>query len=221
MDGDFVARYEDRPFRENVEDSIFFAGMTVVQDACDVLAVCCPPDGIQTDWENPGYAEAFEKQADAIARLAAQGKRVYLLDVTRANGGSLGLMRALQTRMDAGQLAGYSAWNTASNALGTILAQIISDQLAGAVQTSFLWERLLDDLCYQGAVRAELYAALQAAGEDPFHISDHAGAVKALERMMADFVRTASFMSSAPSWRISLPWPRAFECLVHVPQGAQ
>ena len=44
-DGDFVACYEDRPFYENVNDSLDYAGVSVCPDAQTVMAVCCPPDG--------------------------------------------------------------------------------------------------------------------------------------------------------------------------------
>ena len=215
-DGDFVARYEDRPFRENVEDSLSFAGMNVSPDAVDVLAVCCPPDGAQTDWEKPECAEGYAEQARQLASLAAEGKRVYLLDVTRANGGSPMLARALYNQSHALPLAGYSAWNTASNALGTLLAQLMSDQLAGQVNEIFLWERLLDDLVYQGAVREKLYGQLEAIGEDPFHLADSVRAVRLLDGLMAQYLRSEPMFQSVPEYAVSLPWARTFECHIQV-----
>ncbi len=214
--GDFVARYEDRPFRENVEDSLSFAGLTVSPDAADVLAVCCPPDGLQTDWEKPECAEGYAEQARQLALLAASGKRVYLLDVTRANGGSPLLVRALYEHEGSLPLAGYSAWNTASNALGTILAQIMSDQLAQKVNRAFLWERLLDDLAYQGAVRESLNELLRAAHEDPFHLTDPSPAVQLLEQLMKSYLLSSAAMQNVPAYTITLPWTRTFECLVRV-----
>lgn len=217
-DGDFVARYEDRPFRENVEDSLAFAGLTIRPGAADVLAVCCPPDGAQTDWEKPECAEGYAAQARELARMAAAGKRVYLLDVTRANGGSPMLMRALYAQAQTLPLAGYSAWNTASNALGTILAQIMSDQLAQKVQTAFLWERLLDDLVYQGVVREELNQPLRAAGEDPFHLARPEQAVQALRERMEQYLHAEPLFQNTPDYTISFPWNRTFECHVRIHQ---
>jgi len=211
-DGNFVARYEDRPFCENVEDSLSFAGMNTDPDAVDVLAVCCPPDGIQTDWEKPECAECYALQARQIVQMAADEKRVYLLDVTRANGGSPMLLRSVYELAGSLPLAGYSAWNTASNALGTILAQIISDQLAQKVNTTFLWERLLDDLAYQGAVREKLYQSLQNVGEDPFHLSNKDQAEGMLRSLMQSFVESELCFEAVPDFCLSLPWARAFEC---------
>ena len=113
-------------------------------------------------------------------------------------------------------LAGYSAWNTASNALGTILAQIMSDQLAQKVQTAFLWERLLDDLVYQGAVREQLNESLQAAGEDPFHLADPAHAQGELAHLMQQYLRSESMLPNVPDYAVSLPWTRTFECCIQV-----
>lgn len=210
--GRFVARYEDRLFCENIEDSLSFAGIKVSAEAADVLAVCCPPDGKQTDWEIPAYADGFAQQAQEIARLIAQGRRVYLLDVTRANGGSLGLIRAVHALLPDLPLAGYSAWNTASNALGTILAQILSDQLSGRVNSAFLWERLLDDLAYQGVVREELNETLRSLDEDPYHLTDPVRAQTLLQQLTAAFVHHEPAFAGIPAYAITFPWTRTFEC---------
>lgn len=209
--GDFVARYEDRPFYENVDDSLAFAGLTKAGGAVDVLAVCCPPDGKQTDWENPDCLDGYRHQAEAIVRMARQGRRVYLLDVTRANGGSPTLMQAVHALAPDLPLAGYSAWNTASNSLGTAIAQMMSDQLAGRINRPFLWERLLDDLAYQGAVRAQLNAALTEAGEDPFRLRDPEAAQTQLQERMQAYTAASPVFASVPPYRASLCWQRTFE----------
>lgn len=210
-DGDFVACYEDRPFYENVDDSLSFAGLKTESGALDVLAVCCPPDGRQTDWENPDCLDGYRRQAEEIVRLAQSGRHVYLLDETRANGGSPALMRAVHALAPDLPLCGYSAWNTASNALGTAIAQIISDQLAGHANRAFFWERMLDDLAYQGAVRADLNAALEAAGEDPLHLQDPQAAQAQLVSRMQAYTQSEPMFTAVPPFAASLPWNRTFE----------
>ena len=215
-DGDFVACYEDRPFRENVNDSLDYAGLTVHPQARIVLAVCAPPDGRQTDWENPACAQEYRTMAAQVARLVQDGRQVYLLDQTRANGGSPTLMRAVHELLGSMKLAGYSAWNTASNALGTAIAQIMSDQLAGQINTPFLWERLLDDLAYQGAVRACVNARLEACGEDPLHLSHPRAAQRLAADEMAAWLHTEPLFEHVPAWRLALPWNRTFEADVRL-----
>jgi len=214
--GDFVACYEDRPFCENVNDSLDYAGLSVQTDAQTVLAVCCPPDGLQTDWEKPECTDGYRAMAAQIARLVQRGKSVYLLDQTRANGGSPMLMRAVYEQLGAMKLAGYSAWNTASNALGTMIAQIMSDQLAGKSNTAFLWERLLDDLAYQGAVREKVYQRLQDAGEDPLHLKNAENARILVNDQMQAWLENEPMFDLLPAWRVSLPWNRAFEAELQV-----
>ena len=208
---DFVACYEDRPFSENVTDSVAYAGLTADGGAKDVLAVCCPPDGIQTDWPRKEHEEGLQKQAEEIAAMICAGKNVYVLDVSRANGGSPALLRALWERMPQLPLAGYSAWNTASNALGTAIAQMMSDKIAGKNNRSFFWERILDDLVYQGIVRAQLYEALARNGEDPFRLNDRHAAEAKLEQLMKSCVQTGPAFRDVPAFTARLPWARAFE----------
>ena len=219
---DFVACYEDRPFGENVADSVAYAGLMIDSHAKDVLAVCCPPDGMQTDWPKKEHEEGLKKQAEEIAAMIDAGKNVYVLDVSRANGGSPALFQALWERMPHLPLAGYSAWNTASNALGTALAQLMSDRIAGKINRKFFWERLLDDLIYQGMVRAQLYEALAESGEDPFRLKDQPAAEAKLEQLMKNCVQAEPAFRDVPAFTARLPWNRAFEAelLLNTDNGA-
>ncbi len=214
--GDFVACYEDRPFCENVNDSLDYAGLHICADAPTVLAVCCPPDGLQTDWEKPECADGYRAMAVRIARMAQSGKTIYLLDQTRANGGSPMLMRAVYEHLGAMQLAGYSAWNTASNALGTMIAQIMSDQLAGKINRDFLWERLLDDLAYQGAVRGLVNDQLEKRGEDPLHLKNPEAVQQLIDEQMRAWTAAETMFETLPPWCVSLPWNRTFEAELRV-----
>ena len=215
-DGDFIARYEDRPFGENVWDSLAYADLRTEEDAQSVLAVCCPPDGIQTDWVNPAHAEGLEEEAEEIVRMAKAGRKVYVLDVTRANGGAPALMRAVFRRAPDLPIAGYSAWNTASNSLGTAIAQMMSDLLAEKVNQTFLWERLLDDLAYQGVVREDLNGELEAEGEDLLHLKNPQDAEKRLREKMDAFLSAEPMFARAPDFAVCLPWGRTFEAEILV-----
>lgn len=215
-DGDFIARYEDRPFGENVWDSLAYADLRTEEDAQDVLAVCCPPDGLQTDWPNPAHADGLEKEAEEIVRMARAGRKVYVLDVTRANGGAPALMQAVFRRAPDLPLAGYSAWNTASNSLGTAIAQMMSDRLAGKVNQTFLWERLLDDLAYQGVVRGDLNDELEAEGEDLLHLKNPQDAEKRLREKMDAYLSAEPMFAHVSAFTVCLPWGRTFEAEILV-----
>jgi len=198
----------------NINDPAEELLFRVMDTRPDVLAVCCPPDGVQTDWVNPNHEEGLETIADDLTRLTNEGRKVYLLDVTRANGGAPALMEKLCRRMPSVKLAGYSAWNTASNSLGTAVAQMMSDRLAGKVNQNFLWERLLDDLAYQGVVRGQLNDELEAAGEDLLHLHEPQKAEERLRGLMDALVSSDPVYANAPAYTIRLPWGRTFEAEV-------
>jgi len=212
----FVACYEDRPFGENVKDTLACAGLQTDACAQSVLAVCCPPDGVQTDWPKPEHEEGLRQQAEEIAAMVGEGKKVYVLDVTRANGGTPALMQFIHEKMPSLPLAGYSAWNTASNSLGTAVAQMISDLLAGCINRSFFWERMLDDLAYQGIVREPLNEELRSAGEDPFRLADQTAAEKRLCERMKRLTSCEPMFACVPPYRVWLPWNRTFEAEIRV-----
>lgn len=207
----FIACYEDRPFRENLDKALAYAGIHAVRGAKRALVVACPPDGIQGECGETNSPEAIGPIADAINALISEGKDVYLLDLLGANGGSFALMERLTAPE---KLCGYSAWNTASNALGTIAAQLVSDAKAGKANIAFRDERLLDDLFYQSRVRQMLNEALRALGDDPYRLDDKPRAERMLNEAFAALNHPLLHMIG--SYRLSLPWNRTFEVQAEV-----
>lgn len=219
----FVAKYEDRPFRANIESHCAFAGISLVprDEAEAILYVLTPTDAGQTDVPRP---EAIPPSTRATLALgvaeladALRGNLpVALLDVCYANGGALPFMEALAHHISPLRLAGYAAWNTASNALGTVLAQLA---LARDSQqnTRFTAERLLDDLLYESDIRFRLRDALEAMGEDPLGLRDKPQA----DHILGDLMREAAhqspvFAGTNITADYALPWPRTFEIDVTV-----
>ena len=138
--------------------------MSPTPGAGRVLAIACPPDGVQARIGETTCPKAIPGMAQTLDRLIDEGREVYLLDLLSRNGGSLPLV---ETMAHPDQLAGYSGWNTASNAMGTVIAQLLSDVKADAPDTDFRNERFMDDLYYESLVRQELNEYLRARGEDP------------------------------------------------------
>ena len=206
-DGGFIAPFEDRPFRENMESACRQIGIVPDPASDTVIAVCCPEKGGRGDayqGMDGGHLQYLAAEAD---RLVESGKRVYLLDVARANGGVplFGHMHA------ANELWGYSAWNTASNAMGTLLAQVLTDCMNGRPNRQYFMERLLDDYVYQGTVRQRLHEELLAAGEDPYCIKNTRMPQKMLEDLFERFMPELWPLEKIPPYRVRLRWNRIFE----------
>lgn len=218
---DFVAKYEDRPLMDNIRSHCRFAGiaLTAREDADQILCVLTPDVEPQRDipyppMETPEDRIRNEELAEALAGLMEGDKPVGLLDVRYANGGSIRFMEALAKKADPMALCAYAAWNTASNSLGTVLAQMALGKDADANRL-FTAERLMDDLLYQAVVRGALQKELAALGEDPLSLKDKIRAEELLRERMEEAVRTSPVFSrydvSADS---GLPWPRTFEASV-------
>ncbi len=215
----FTARYEDRPFLQNLHGHLRAMQMDSAEDANDCLFIL-PPKSVQGDYcPQPvcfdGYTQAeYRAMADAVAAAYHAGKHCYLLDLSYANGGDLDFMMALCDRMPLIALYGYAAWNTASNSLGTILGQIVAAHGANLPKNQvFTAERILDDLVYQGLIRSSLEKILRSEGIDVWNLidMDRANELLAQEFDKALPVLERLFDGQVPPFLAKLDWPRTFE----------
>ena len=221
---DFVAKYEDRPFYLNLNGHMKALNMKQCQGADSVLCIL-PPKMQQGEATQPrignscDYTTAELKQiSEKIAELTKQGRHCYLLDLDFANGGNTELLDTLGQCMPISQLWGYAAWNTASNSLGTLLAQILASRYNTAANQAFTAERILDDGIYQTLVRSEVTKRLQEIGEDTYQISD---TYRAEQYLMEAFCNRRQlleriFGGKAPEFEVKLRWNRLFEAAVFV-----
>jgi energy-converting hydrogenase A subunit M len=224
----FTAKYEDRPFMENIESHARFAGieLTSREDADKILCVLAPFGPEQRDALLPTDETEEERarltaRAEELAGLINGSRPIGLLDVYYANGGSYTFCRELARRFNLLSLEAYAAWNTASNSLGTVLAQLAlgRDKEKSRLFTA---ERLSDDLLYQSTVRHMLQEALQASGEDPYHLKDKAAAERLLNEYMREVAVQSGFFDGYSFEAVySLPWPRTFEVLVDIHGGKE
>ncbi len=168
--------YEDRCAGELVKAHLRAAGALQVDTLAEaelVLAVNTPGSaqaGSQPDYGTVDTAERHLPEfVDFIKRCLSQGRRVSVADIAYPNGAELRLMQLLET-LPLAELAGFAAWNTAGNSLGSAIAQGL---ISGRVLHRERWAeacfgRLVDDYLYQGRVREEVRRAL---GEpDPFDL---------------------------------------------------
>ena len=211
--GDFTAPYEDRPFRENMESACREVGIVPAPGSETVICVCCPEEGEQQEAQEARDSQAFSAYAQTIDRLAGEGRRVYLLDLIAANGGSTALVGRLKK---ADLLWGYSAWNTASNSMGTLLAQVITDAIRGERNLPYYRERLLDDLAYQSVIRKKLEEKIEALGDDPYNLADQPRAEALLRETFRRELPALWPLAAMPVYEARLPWSRTFEVSVRV-----
>lgn len=219
--------YEDRIFGESLKSHTMAAGGLTAHSASDadvVLLVNTPGETMMeaNSQQHPfvGYqvmrniAELAEYGHYALKRL---GKPVALADVAYANGGDLQLLKLLRQKGMLFDLAGYAGWNTSSNTLGTVIAQMMIYAIYGktSAHLDFLALRYTEDCGYCSAVRRKLAdGPVKELGYDYFRIDGQRGQVagmvkKSLERFVAEYVNGCGVEVRITDCH--MPWSRMFE----------
>ncbi|KUJ82976.1 hypothetical protein AVO43_10540 [Microbulbifer sp. ZGT114] len=206
-----VARYEDRPVLESIRCQIAAAGAELVgnNSQADAVIAVHTSGPEQGDWamEQP-LPSPSENDDDWLASLADTDRPLALLDLAYANGGDPQLMEALPIPLPA--LTAYAGWNTASNSIGSLVAQVCIAVNGGSPEHNrhLLAIRLLDDWRYQADFRQQLRRQVPEAAADPVRLLD------ALEEL---------YLEQAREWlqeegfdgihldSLYLPWQRSFE----------
>ncbi|MFK4038319.1 DUF4127 family protein [Nonomuraea wenchangensis] len=220
-----IAAYEDVPVRDTIADQVAAIGAVLVEDAdrADLVLAVHPPGLPPRDWCS-GPDQPERPSGDAV-RLAGRvrdlleaGRPVAVADVADANGADPALVMALREAGLLPRLAGYAAWNTAGNTIGSALAQGCSRLLAAgdrqlAEHARTLAHRLLDDWGYQTSARRGFLAAGTALRPDQVE--------RELGELLADLGPPADKLRIAPG-SVSFPWDRPFEIsfeLEHLEEG--
>jgi hypothetical protein len=221
-----TAAYEDRPFIQNIESQIRCCGLALGGADAPLQLLILPPKG-DRQWNSHAQFEGaqdysgaeLEDMAERVERRLGAGKTVGLLDAAYANGGHAAFMKKLWDRRLLGAassgIGAYAGWNTASNSLGTVLAQLSALCRAGAGPNAgenalFTLERYLDDCLYQSAVRPRIEERLSREGINVLNV----GAAKAgVEKLIREELEA---LAPEVQFRFSLPWPRTFEGRIEV-----
>lgn len=213
--GSLRALYEDRPVLDSVSCQVAAAGARLVQSAddADVILAVHTSGTAQGDWAMqkplPKGQPLSMHWVEALAGWHAAGKRVAVVDLAYANGGDPAMVGALARALPLRALAAYAGWNTASNSIGSLVAQcsLARADYSAPANREVLALRLLEDLLYQSVLRQ----AVRLGARD----SDFDAA--ALRTRVADM-----FTSHANAWAaghalgfevadVMLPWDRTFE----------
>lgn len=224
-----VAAYEDVPIGQTVERQLAAAGCRVAPNRPDsgIWLGVNAPLAHRDEWTReqaeadlrPRAAALDALVAAAHQRLAA-GQAVALADVAYPNGADPALIERLCATVDLPELAGYGAWNTAGNTIGTLIAQVCAAQLGGAAGKAanerFLLHRFVEDWGYQQRVRAEVRAWLGAEHgvrepHTPALTAQTIARIEAgLNAAIGDLPGFAGRYRIAPG-SLRLPWGRMFE----------
>ena len=213
-DRNMKMRYEDRPFAENLESHLRLCGLTVESDSDDILFIHLPKK-YQFDHKphiySPEYDYSPQEQDSYAGEIKAgveEGRNCYILDAAWANGADVRFMDAVSSKISLSGLSGYSAWNTASNSIGTICAQI----KAGKRDGKLLKRSILDDLVYQALIRDEFESKLT----NKWNIEDRSSAERILRALFQErAARIKSYLGEV-EFDVSLRWSRTFEIDVEI-----
>jgi hypothetical protein len=221
--------YEDRVLGELVKVHLRAAGCIQVaspQEAKLILAVNAPttrqshrePDFELVDTANRSLPEFI----DQIEHDLAKGLAVAVADVAIANGAEWRFTQQLLDRIALPQLAGYAAWNTAGNTIGSAIAHglcriLAQDQHNSIAHLEALLSRFVDDAIYQGRVRGQLRGLLN--NPSPFDLGDQKPAAeRQLQALMQPAIQEFWQQKLEPHANglklelaaATLAWPRLF-----------
>ena len=232
-----VPRYEPVPLEETIAAHLHAAGCTISDDEPEAMVWVHNFPGVQ-------QREAIDQRgappapvrtvAAALVEASSRGLVCGCADVRFANGADDALVHSFLAREDFAGLAGYAGWNTCSNSLGTVIAQVVLAYHARAhvsqvryrqIRRRYLARRLLDDWGYQTNVRPylarEVVPALEA---DSTSLGPAADAVReaAQRRFREQILPSVERVFGAPAMMgLSFPWDRLFEVDVELPDDTQ
>ncbi|HEU4743060.1 MAG TPA: DUF4127 family protein [Meiothermus sp.] len=221
-----VMLYEDRPLGELVKAHLRAAGCSAAsspESAELILAVNAPvfkQAHRQPDFETVDTAARnLPEFVDRIAEDVCAGRNVAVADVAYANGAEERFTRLLLNSLDVTRLAGYAAWNTAGNTLGSAIASgvcaLYGEDPVALAEANL--SRLVDDWLYQSRVRGEVREALD--NPSPFDLGDLKPQAEAeIEARISPLVHSlwiTHFAPRLPGMRLergpaALAWPRLF-----------
>ena len=204
------ARYEDRPLPLSIDSQLQAVGAIRHEeaDSADVVLGVHTQGHEQGDWamniplpERCGVAPDWPAH---LQRAHRAGQSVALADLAYANGGDPWLLT-----QDLPPLSAYAGWNTASNSLGSVLAQCVLGwgRMQEEPARRALSLRLTEDLLYQAQLRQALRAGIDESRATPQALLQ---AARSLVIPAARQFAQQQGLSHEVA-ELHLPWGRSFE----------
>jgi len=217
---DRIANYENSPLHIAIDRQIRASGATLVGDAAAMALVIHAPDPRRRDlcgnlptFDATDAADA-EKTAELIAALLAAGREVALADLRYSNGADQMLIEALHQRGILLDLVAYGGWNTAGNALGSVVAAAAAIQLGRAAGTldaaaarRMVLHRLIEDFGYQASARRQLNAGIYTFPDR----TEEALAEATIGAELDATLKRVTGRDDISITDVSFPWHRSFE----------
>ena len=218
-----VAPYENQPVGEGARGQVAAAGglPSGPGGAPDAVLVVHAPEPGGGDWCGRMPVEPaqdpVERTVAAVRDGLTRGAPVGLADVRYANGADPVLIETLHEAGLLLQLAAFGGWNTAGNAIGSVVAALQSTVVAGrlgrldaAAARRLVLHRLMEDWAYQAVVRTRLVRELglgyNIGGLGVLSTDQYAARAESeLRTMLKGLDATADLQG------LTLPWQRTFE----------
>ena len=218
-----IPSYENVPLRESLDRQLAAVGAVAAVDVldADVVLVIHTPDPARADHfgGDPGPDRgAISHTIAAVDAALASGRPVILADLRYGNGGDAYLIDGLAENGMLARLDAYAGWNTAGNALGSVLALGVASVLgrwAGTLDEGAriraLKRRLLDDAVYQARVRREVSSELFDNRIEPVDADRAERAEAVITGILRNRLAGLGLPGSEGIARVTLPWLRSFE----------
>ena len=222
-----IPLFEDRPLKESIHLQILASGATqttTLEEADLVLMINATSVMVDINASNElKYSKPYLVERDMdqfISRLQSYIKNkkipVIIGDVAYSNGSDHILMKKLCDHNLLFQLAGYAAWNTSGNTLGTCIPQGILYHYYGLrpEHLNFLGLRYVEDFLYMSIVRKEISQdVLPKLGYNYFFVEDTRGIVSNLVSNRLKELIDEHFPKSTHFEILDcyMPWKRMFE----------
>ena len=218
-----IPSFEDRPFGETLAAQLRVAHCREAETNADFVLFINAPVSYsrhqQTAEQQTEHGKNLAAFVQQIQNAIEQNQRVALCDAAFPNGADDALMKLLDARNLLGKLCAFAAWNTASNTLGTVIAQCAAlaagDFEQQGYNQHFVLDRILDDWIYQTRLRPQMEKRARAAEVSPLQLGVYEEELqKQTEREIkgyAQLIAQRCFKRKLQQCSVSFPWGRTFE----------
>jgi len=215
-----VPLFEDRPMYESLKSHLRVCRCKPAENAQEadfILAINCPgkiPQDTYDEEIDISYTSCRNLQdfVYQIRDYLGAGKKVAVCDSAFCNGGDIQLIRYLDELDILDKLISYAGWNTNCNTLGTTLSQACIGKDNALYNLLY---RIIDDVCYQSAVRHEVIAAdLPEYNLEDYNLTPALSDIEnIILKKLHNFFKSLYISNKyfIIFKGISLPWKRMFE----------
>lgn len=204
-----VPLYEDRPLPDALAAQLQAAGAVAVDAGEEALLLVHTQGTAQGDWAmRKPLPQRVGVDASVWPQLAA-APAVAVADDAHANGGDPVFVAELAAHVPLTRLAGYAGWNTSSNRIGSLLAQLVlaRGRWSERANQDVVALRLAEDLQWQARLRQVLREAVDEATTPAAELERQARQLM-LDEANAWLSTTGFAQRIQRAW---LPWRRSFE----------